>query len=45
MSKGEMNLKLKKKKQMDFKEKNERLSERKEFGMKMIGNGEEIRGD
>ena len=30
---------------MDFKEKVERLSERKGFGVKMIGNGEEMRGD
>ena len=30
---------------MDFKEKNERLSERKGFGVKMSGNGEEMRGD
>ena len=45
MSKGEMNLKLKKKKDMDFKEKDEILSERKGFGVKMIRNGEEIRID
>jgi len=30
---------------MDFKEKDERLSERKGFGVKMIGNGEEMMGD
>jgi len=30
---------------MDFKEKDEKLSERKGFGVKIIGNGEEIRGD
>ena len=45
MNKDEMNLKLKKKKEMDFKKKKGRLSERKEFGVKMIGNGEEMRQD
>ena len=40
-----MNVKLKKKKEMDFKENDERLSERKGFDVKMIGNGEEMRGD
>ena len=30
---------------MDFKKKKGRLSERKEFGVKMIGNGEEMRRD
>ena len=30
---------------MDFKDKDETLSERKGFGEKMIGNGEEMRGD
>ena len=43
MSKVEMNLKLKKKKGMDFKEEKRRLSERKEFGVRMIRNGEEMR--
>jgi len=45
MNKDEMNLKLKKKKEMDFKKKKGRLSERKEFSVKTIGNGEEMRGD
>ena len=45
MNEGVMNLKLKKKKYMDFKEKDERLSEKKEFGVKMSGNGGEMRGD
>jgi len=40
-----MKVKLKKKKKMDFKEKDERLSEWKGFGVKVIGNGEEIRVD
>ena len=40
-----MNLKLKKKKEMSFKKKKGRLSERIEFGVKMIGNGEEMMGD
>jgi len=30
---------------MDFKEKDEKLSERKGFGVNMIRNGEEMRGD
>jgi len=30
---------------MDCKEKDEKLSQRKGFGVKMIGNGEEMRGD
>ena len=30
---------------MDFTEKDEKFSERKGFGVKMIGNGEEMRGD
>ena len=30
---------------MDFKEKDEKLIERKGFGVKMIGNGEAMRGD
>jgi len=45
MSKSEASLKLKKKKEMDFKKKKGRLSERKEFGVKMIGNDEEMTGD
>ena len=45
MNEGVMNLKLKKKKEMDFKKKKGRLSEREEFDVKMIGNGEEMRGD
>ena len=30
---------------MDFKEKDERLSEKKGFSVKMIGNGEEMKVD
>ena len=30
---------------MDFKEKDERLSKREEFVVKIIGNGEKMRGD
>jgi len=40
-----MNVKLKKKKEMYFKEKDERLSERKGFRLKMTENGEEMRVD
>ena len=45
MNEGVMNLKSKKKKEIDFKGKNERLSETKRFGLKISGNGEEMRGD
>ena len=40
-----MNLKLKKKKEREFREKKGRLNERKGFGVKMIENRDEIRGD